>query len=118
MPSCLDVMKSSPSRLRPMCRSARVTVAPFVASMSSLNVTNVRPPASTHVQLDFFDRRDGLWNPVVSLFHRGDVGREKTPALDVAEHELAAELGDAAVIGESIGHRRLPRRGRRSRPDR
>jgi len=28
MPSCLDVMKSSPSRLRLMCRSALGTVAP------------------------------------------------------------------------------------------
>ena len=27
-PSCLDVMKSSPSRLRLMCKSARVAVAP------------------------------------------------------------------------------------------
>ena len=44
IPSCRDVMKSSPSRLRPMNRSARVTVAPLVASISSRKVTYVRFP--------------------------------------------------------------------------
>ena len=44
MPSCREVRKSSPSRLRLMCRSARVTVAPLVASISSRNETYVRFP--------------------------------------------------------------------------
>ena len=39
MPSCRDVRKSSPSRLRLMCRSARAAVAPLAASTSSRNET-------------------------------------------------------------------------------
>ena len=35
MPSCRDVMNSSPSRLRPMCRSARAIVASMVLFTSS-----------------------------------------------------------------------------------
>jgi len=59
-----------------------------------------------HGQLYFFNRRHGLRNTIVGFFHRGDVRHEKTPALNVPEHELAAECGDAAVIREPVGHRR------------
>src|SRR6266576_6102036 len=67
---------------------------------------HIRPSAiGADVELDLLDRRDRLWNPVVGLLHRGEVGCEETPALDVAEHELAAERGDATVIREPVGHR-------------
>src|SRR5262249_43794287 len=47
MPSCRELRKISPSPLRLRCRSARVAVAPFVASTSSWNVTYVRLPLAS-----------------------------------------------------------------------
>src|SRR4029078_1110221 len=38
---------------------------------------------------------------VVGLFQLGEVGGEETAVLDVAEHELAAERGDPALIRNS-----------------
>ena len=105
VPSCLDVMNSSPSRLRPMCRSARGTGCPIVRSISSRQRdVDVLAARVAHVKLDLFDRRDGLWNAVVGLLHRGQVGRKQSTALDVAEDELAAERGDASVVGEPAAH--------------
>ena len=87
-----------------MCRSARVIVAPIVLFTSSCSET-FDPVAArvAYVELDFLDRRDRLWNPVVGLLQRGHIGREQAAALDVAEHELAAQLWDAPVIGEAVG---------------
>src|SRR6476646_191141 len=44
VPSCRDVMKISPSLLRLICRSARVTDAPFAFSTRSRSVTYTRLP--------------------------------------------------------------------------
>ena len=119
MPSCRDVMNSSPSRLRPMCRSARVMAAPIVLFDEFLQRHILALAAGVaHIELDLFDRRHGLRNAVVGLLHRRKVGGEQASALDIAEHELAAKSGDPAVIGEAIGDRAVLRRGRRSRPDR
>ena len=51
-----------------------------------------------HVELNLFDRRHRLGNPIIRLLHRRKIGGEQTAAQDVAEHELAAKRGDAAVV--------------------
>ena len=49
MPSCLDVMRSSPSRLRLMCRSARVIVAPIEEiQLVFRNASGAREQVSFH----------------------------------------------------------------------
>ena len=112
-------MNSSPSRLRLMCRSARVTVAPSVFSMSSRK-RHIRAAAvcPARVELNLLDRRHGLRNAVVGLLHCRDVGGEQTAACDVAEDELAAKRGEC---DRSMRIRRTPtvlRCGRRWPPDR
>ena len=104
IPSCLDVRSSSPSPVRLMCRSAREMLAPIVRSTSScIDTSDPIAARVAHVQLDFLDRRHGLRNAVVGLLHLGEIGREQTSVLDVAEDELAAERGDPAVIREPVG---------------
>src|SRR4029450_6320380 len=55
-------------------------------------------------QLNFLDRRHGLRNPIVCLLHRGSVGRKHTASSNVAEHELPAQCGYAAVVRKPTGY--------------
>src|SRR5262245_63379284 len=41
-----------------------------------------------YIELDFFDRRDGSRDTVVSLLHFGEIGREQASTLDIAKDEL------------------------------
>ena len=106
VPSCLDVMSSSPSRVWLMKRSARAILAPIFRLMSSCSDTFTRLPlASRSYELHFLDGRHGAGDPIVGLLHRGKVGRKDAAVIDVAEDKLAAERGDPAVIREAAGYR-------------
>src|SRR5262249_13201946 len=67
---------------------------------------NAHPIAArvTYVELNFFDRGDGLRDSIVSLLHLCEVGREYASTLDIAKDEFAAQRGDAAVIRESVAY--------------
>ena len=74
-----------------------------VGLFDQLRKRHVGPGAArvTDVELDLFDRRDGLRNAVVGFLQRGEIGREQPAALDVAEYEFAAQSLYAPVVGEA-----------------
>ena len=106
VPSCLDVMSSSPSRVWLMKRSARVILDAHFP-IDELLQRYVHPVAAgvPLVELHFLDRRHGAGNPVVGLLQRGKVRRKDAAAMNVAEDILAAQRGDPAVIREPGGYR-------------
>jgi len=102
IPSCLEVRNNSPSAAMADVQIASNHVLTIFFSIRSRNDTSTRLPLASAHRAGFFDRRDGLGNAVVGLFHRGKIGGKHAPVIDVAKHKLTFQRGNAPVIGKAV----------------
>jgi hypothetical protein len=85
VPSCLDVRSSSPSAVRLQIDPGQARSHRAIDQFPHGNAHPIAERAQ-HVQLlDLFDRRHHLRNPIVRLFHLGEIGGKQPSVLQGRE---------------------------------